>query len=378
MCAWVKIFCIPLLCMSFSSKVVKTRSSSLKLLSMLNFQESELVNLFDNVRSSVVYVSKLGLAFDPLLLNVNEVASQSGSGFVWDEDHVVTNFHVVGSATSELQVTFLDNDGIRYACKAKVRGVDEDKDIAVLKLSDAISNCKPVLLGNSSDLRVGQFVIAIGSPYGLDHSLSTGVISGLGRQIQSSSRRPIFNMIQTDAAINPGNSGGPLMSSSGRLIGMNTAIYSPSGAFSGIGFAIPVDTLKAVVSILIREGKTMRPVTGIRYVGGDQVKSLGIFGGILITSVDAGSPAFQAGLRGISRSQFLAPIALGDIIVAVEGRTVRTEADFLMIMDGRFPGETLELTILRSISSSSSLPVARSTSEQFKNAVELKIKLRLK
>ena len=164
------------------------------------------------------------------------------TGFVWDTNgHIVTNYHVLGPTISDVLITFLNDDGSRNSWRARVRGVDADKDIAVLKLYDESDNKKlltkdsvrPIQLGVSKNLRVGQFAIAIGNPFGLDQTLTTGIVSGLGRQVASPTRKPIYNMIQTDAAINPGNSGGPLLDSSGSVIGMNTAIYSTSGASAG-------------------------------------------------------------------------------------------------------------------------------------------------
>ena len=300
---------------------------------LLNEQENAMISLFERVRPSVVYISTFLQAFNPLQLNVMEVPNQTGSGFVWDAfGHVVTNYHVVGpsAVNSDVQITFLNDDGFRETWRAKVRGVDADKDIAVLKLTEDTTDrrgregaarraIRPVPLGASKSLRVGQLAIAIGNPFGLDQTLTTGVVSGLGRQVMSPTRKPIYNMIQTDAAIKPGNSGGPLLDSSGQVIGMNTAIYSTSGASAGIGFAIPIDTMKVVVETIIRDGKVTRPATGIVfYTGPYQAQSLGVDRGLVVVSVAPGSPAANAGIRGISRSSF-SSMALGDIVIAVNG-----------------------------------------------------------
>jgi len=387
---------------------------------LLNEQENAMISLFERVRPSVVYISTFLQAFNPLQLNVMEVPNQTGSGFVWDAfGHVVTNYHVIGptALTSDVQITFLNDDGCRETWRAKVRGVDADKDIAVLKLTEDTTDrrgresmarraIRPVPLGVSKSLRVGQLAIAIGNPFGLDQTLTTGVVSGLGRQVMSPTRKPIYNMIQTDAAINPGNSGGPLLDSSGQVIGMNTAIYSTSGASAGIGFAIPIDTMKVVVETIIRDGKVTRPSTGIVfYTGPYQAQSLGVDRGLVVVSVAPGSPGANAGIRGISRSSF-SSMALGDIVIAVNGVRVdryvrpphslsalslypahsltspavtlaprrlafRSEADFLRAIDGSLVGDTITLGVLRYIEDGSR------RAEGARRAVETTLKLKL-
>ena len=354
----------------------------------LTEQENAMIRLFDRVRPSVVFVSTIMQAFNPLQMNVMEVPSQSGSGFVWDVfGHIVTNYHVVGQNANDVLVTFVREDGSREEWRAKVRGVDADKDIAVLKLIDDYeikhtkkSLVKPVRLGTSKRLRVGQLAIAIGNPFGLDQTLTTGVISGLGRQVAATKSRTLVNMIQTDAAINPGNSGGPLLDSSGLVVGMNTAIYSTSGASAGIGFAIPVDTLKAVVEIIIRDGKVNRPNTGIQfYSGPDQAKVLGVERGLVVLSVVPGSAADHAGLRGVTRRDFtFSSFALGDIIVAVNGMRVDSEADFLRAIDEKVVGDTIEMRVLRYIGEVKPASVDYFATEPKKrSAVETTLRLRL-
>ena len=199
-------------------------------------------------------------------MDVTEIPQGTGSGFVWDQDgHIVTNFHVVQEG-DRANVTL--NDGSTYP--ATIVGTTPDKDIAVLKIDAPPQKLLPLPIGQSSNLKVGQKVLAIGNPFGLDQTLTTGVISGLGREIKSVSGRPIHDVIQTDASINPGNSGGPLLDSSGRLIGINTAIYSPSGANAGIGFAVPVDTVNQIVPQLMKFGKITRPGLGISILA-DQI-----------------------------------------------------------------------------------------------------------
>ncbi|GJD11153.1 Protease Do-like 1, chloroplastic [Galdieria sulphuraria] len=247
-----------------------------------------------------------------------ELPAGQGSGFIWDTDgHIVTNFHVIRSATSA-KITLYNG----HIYDAKLVGVDPDKDVAVLKIDAPKNELRPIPLGHSSDLIVGQSAYAIGNPFGLDHTLTTGVVSGLGRTMRSPTGKPISNVIQTDAAINPGNSGGTLLDSSGRLIGMNTSIYSPSGASAGVGFAIPVDTLKPIVSSLIKYGKVIRPVIGISYLDGTQSSALGIDRGVLVLDVQRGSPAEKAGLRG-------------------------NEGDLFQILEEKKPGQTIRLKVDR-------------------------------
>eukprot|EP00607_Mallomonas_marina_P006401 CAMPEP_0182426036 /NCGR_PEP_ID=MMETSP1167-20130531/12520_1 /TAXON_ID=2988 /ORGANISM="Mallomonas Sp, Strain CCMP3275" /LENGTH=385 /DNA_ID=CAMNT_0024607191 /DNA_START=290 /DNA_END=1447 /DNA_ORIENTATION=+ len=338
--------------------------------------EKQRIHVFDTVRPSVVYISRIQQAYNPVGMNIMDIPAQTGSGFVWDNKHIVTNYHVVGSDKAEVQVTFVDNEGRRDTYKAKVRGVDVDKDVAVLSLvqqQDEVNKVlRPLTMGCSEALRVGQNAMAIGNPFGLDHTLTTGVVSGLGREIVSPGRRPIYNMIQTDAPINPGNSGGPLLDSMGRLIGMNTAIYSTSGASAGIGFAIPVDTLKAVVDIIIKDGKVVRPALGIQYLGGNQAKMMGVEKGLLILGVAPRSSAEMAGLRGTTRSFF--SMNLGDIITAVNGKEVLTEADFLKGLDGKKVGDTMELTIIRNLGDRQS---SRKGTTATTNAMELKVHVKL-
>ncbi|MCZ6452167.1 MAG: trypsin-like peptidase domain-containing protein, partial [Deltaproteobacteria bacterium] len=214
----------------------------------LSVEESLTIALFRKASPSVVNITTLTVRRDVFTLNLLEIPEGTGSGFVWDNaGHIVTNYHVIQNA-DVAQVTLADQSTL----KARRIGVAPDKDLAVLQIDVAKSRLRPIPIGSSNNLRVGQKVYAIGNPFGLDQTLTTGVISALGREIESVTRRPIRGVIQTDAAINPGNSGGPLLDSAGRLIGVNTQIFSPSGASVGIGFAIPVDTVNRVVPQLIR------------------------------------------------------------------------------------------------------------------------------
>ena len=227
----------------------------------------------------------------------SKIPRGTGSGFVWDEEgHIVTNYHVVNGADAA-RVILADQSTFNAQ---QVWGYP-DKDIAVLWIDAPKSKLRPILIGSSHDLKVGQIALAIGNPFGLDQTMTTGIVSGLGREIQAANGRPILGAIQTSAAINPGNSGGPLLDSAGRLIGMNTSIISPSGAFAGIGFAIPVDEINQIVPQLIRNGKVVRPRLGIRMAEDQTARQLGVQQGVLIINVEPKSPAAKAGLKGTRR-----------------------------------------------------------------------------
>lgn len=312
----------------------------------LTESETSTIRLFEQNTPSVVFLSTYIQRIDAYNLNVMELAAGEGSGFVWDTaGHIVTNYHVIRGA-SKAEVTMRDKDGKLTSYVATVRGADPDKDVAVLTIDSSKAALRPISLGNSNDLRVGQSVLAIGNPFGLDHTLTTGVISGLGREVRSPSNRPISNVIQTDAAINPGNSGGPLLDSAGRLIGMNTAIYSPSGASAGIGFAIPVDTLKYEVETLIREGRVIRPVIGLTYLDASQAKLLGVSRGVLVLFAPEGSPAAAAGIRGTSKGPD-GSINLGDTIVAIDDYQINTEADLFRAVESHQVGDRISIKLLR-------------------------------
>ena len=221
--------------------------------------ERQTIELFEASSPSVVYITTVRVGRDRFSRNLLEIPQGTGTGFVWDDrGHVVTNFHVLHGA--QIARVTLDD---QTTWEAKLVGVSPDKDLAVLQIEAPTEALHAIPIGTSGDLKVGQKVLAIGNPFGLDHTLTTGVISGLGREIKSVAGRPIQNVIQTDAAINPGNSGGPLLDSAGRLIGVNTMIYSPSGAYAGVGFAVPADTVNRIVPKLIVYGKIVRPGLGV-------------------------------------------------------------------------------------------------------------------
>lgn len=364
-------------------------------------EEQLTIEIFKRSTPSVVNVTNLAIKRDAFTMNMLELPQGQGSGFVWDTaGHVVTNYHVVMDA-SDIKVTFAG--GEEYS--AKVVGVDQDKDIAVLQVGpigpaaegapgdgstkpqQLVNGAAPTnpngssssgsgsgsgtgaagaaatvparpmpaidvpplsLCSSSADIVVGQKVFAIGNPFGLDHTLTTGVVSGTGREIQSISGRPIQDVIQTDAAINPGNSGGPLLDSGGCLIGINTAIYSPTGANNGVGFAIPVDIVKSSVAQIIAYGKVTRPMLGISFAPDQSSEALGIKG-ILVLSAREGGPAFKAGLKGSSRDEY-GRLVLGDIITAVNGVKMKSSSDLYRILDKCQVGDQLTMQILRDTS----------------------------
>ncbi|MGH2570608.1 MAG: S1C family serine protease [bacterium] len=303
--------------------------------------EQATIELFQRASPSVVYITSLALARDIFSLNVSEIPRGTGSGFLWDrEGHVITNFHVIQGA-SGARVSLADNT----TWDAQLVGSAPDQDLAVLLIQAPHESQQPLAVGTSADLQVGQKVFAIGNPFGLDQTLTTGIISALGREITAATGRSIRGVIQTDAAINPGNSGGPLLDSAGRLIGMNTAIYSPSGASAGVGFAVPVDTINRIVPQLLRHGRVIRPALGIQVADDSTVRRLGVHG-VLIVDVTEGSGADAAGLRGTRRDQS-GMLVLGDVITAVGGDAVESMDDLLDALEKREPGDRVEVTIVR-------------------------------
>ncbi|KAA8495633.1 Protease Do-like 1, chloroplastic [Porphyridium purpureum] len=304
--------------------------------------ERSTIELFQRCKPSVVNITTFQNGRTPMSTNIMEIPQGQGSGFVWDEQgHVVTNFHVI-RAGSGAKIMLDDNS----VYPAELVGYDADKDVAVLRMAARKDEIVPIAKGNSAALQVGQTVFAIGNPFGLDHSLSRGIVSGLGRTMRSPTGKPISNVIQTDAAINPGNSGGPLLDSGGKLIGMNTSILSGSGSSSGVGFAIPIDTLRAVVDELITHGKVVRPVIGISYLDSSQAKAFGIDSGVLILDVPANSNAEKAGLKGTSRGPFGA-IEFGDVIVSLDGDKIRSEGDLFRALEQKKVGQDVELKVKR-------------------------------
>lgn len=292
--------------------------------------------LFANVAPSVAYI--FTEVTPSSLFGAKESRGGAGSGFIWDRaGHVVTNFHVIQGA-SRVGVRLDTGEVI----EAKVIGVAPDYDLAVVRLGVNRARLRPISIGTSADLKVGQMVFAIGNPFGLSRTLTTGIISALNRRLPTATGREIVGVIQTDAAINPGNSGGPLLDSSGRLIGVNTAIISGSGTSAGIGFAVPVDIVNWVVPQLIRRGKVPRPGIGIATADEATAARLGIVG-LVIVEVVPGSAAARAGLKGID----LRAERLGDIITHVDGKPVQTIAEFATALTKAGIGNNVTLTVVR-------------------------------
>lgn len=294
--------------------------------------EKSTIELFERVAPSVVQVVSLS-GEDTAITGVG-----SGSGFVWDgAGHIVTNNHVVEKAR-KIAVRLASGS----VSEAELVGRAENYDLAVLRLKSTSAMPPPVAIGSSRDLKVGQAAFVIGNPFGLDQTLTTGIISALKRRLPTSGGREIAGVIQTDAAVNPGNSGGPLLDSAGRLIGVTTAIISPSGAYAGIGFAIPVDVVNRIVPELIRSGRVPVPGIGVLVADESEAARLGV-SGVIVAQVIPGSPAERAGLQGINRRTG----AIGDIITAVDGEPVHRLADLTDELERVGVGNTVSLTLRR-------------------------------
>ena len=307
----------------------------------LGADERATMAVFERATKSVVFIANTAIQRDFWSFDILEIPQGSGSGFLWNKQgHIVTNFHVIYGANA-IKVTLAD----RTEHQAKVVGADPDHDLAVLQIQAPDATLEPLAVGSSQDLRVGQKVLAIGNPFGLDHTLTTGVVSALGRTIKSMSNRTIEGVVQTDAAINPGNSGGPLLDSAGRLIGVNTQIISPSGAYAGIGFAVPVDTVNRIVPELIKHGKLIRPGLGVSLVPDAMARRWGIKG-LVIGKVSHGGAAERAGLKG-ARETASGRIELGDIVVAVDGKSVTTIDELMDVLEHHKVGDQVTLEILR-------------------------------
>lgn len=307
--------------------------------------EENNIDVFKSASPSVVYITNSRMVRRSFFaLNPQEIPQGSGSGFVWDKrGYIVTNFHVIQNAS---RVTVTLQDGTAW--QARVVGAEPDKDLAVLHIEAPAGQLTPVALGDSSLLEVGRKVIAIGNPFGLDTTMTVGVVSALGREINSVTRRQIRDVIQTDAAINPGNSGGPLLNSLGQLVGVNTAIYSPSGASSGIGFAIPVNTVKKIVPELIEFGQVQTPTLGISLFPpqyADYYRNRWRIDGVIVLDVLQGSSPEREGMRGLTETN--QGIVLGDVIVEVDGVAVANEDDLLTVLESKEAGDTVEVITLR-------------------------------
>lgn len=313
----------------------------------LTADEETNIRIYREYGPSVVNITTTTVSYDFFYNPTPEKGS--GSGVIIDmHGNIITNYHVVQDAR-RLEVTLFD--GSKYT--ARLVGTDPSNDLAVIRIDAPREKLKPVVWGDSSDLKVGQKVLAIGNPFGLDRTLTVGIISSLGRTIKAVDGRLIRGIIQTDAAINPGNSGGPLLDNDGRMIGVTTAIFSPVGTNIGLGFAIPVDTVKDVAAQLVEKGYVSRPWLGIsgQNVDGSLARVMGLGSeGVLIADVYRGSPAHKAGLRGGERYVRLGNLLLatgGDLILALGGKRVRSLDDLDEALEGFEVGDWVELEILR-------------------------------
>jgi S1-C subfamily serine protease len=300
------------------------------------------IELFRKASPSVVHITSLAAQRDLFSMNVQQVPSGTGTGFVWDDrGHIVTNFHVIQDANGA-KVTLADQSSY----DATLVGAFPDRDLAVLRIEAPKAKLPPIAVGASRDLLVGQRVYAIGNPFGLDQTLTTGIISALNREIESFNQRTIRGVIQTDAAINPGNSGGPLLDSAGRMVGINTQIASPSGASAGIGFAIPVDEVNRIVPRLIRDGRFARPTLGVSAAPPALAEALKVPRGVVLVQVRPNSPAARAGLQAFHRGNH-GEVVSGDVITAINDEPVADLDDMLGQLESRSPGESVTLTVWR-------------------------------
>lgn len=316
--------------------------------SLLEYEKNN-IKIYNRVVPSVVNVSTFQKE-RTWEYGMVEVPRGAGSGIVWDSDgHIITNFHVVANALRRrrrgamVTVSFFMN---KAQYEAEYVGGAPNKDIAVIKLKKRPPRLIPIQLGTSFGLQVGQAAIAIGNPFGLDHTMTSGIISATGRQFRSIGGANIRNAIQTDADINPGNSGGPLVDTSGKLIGMNTMIVSRSGSSAGLGFAIPVDTIKRIVTEIIRYGEVKRPGLGITLVPNHIKGQFEIKKGIVVGSVQRGGPAEVAGIRGMKQDGW-GRIYLGDVITKIDNREVNSFDDVYHVLENYKIGQKVSITYIR-------------------------------
>jgi len=322
---------------NFVEKVTEKEKSPIEPPTDYN-SESQVIELFEKAAPSVVFITSTGFTQSYWSLDVTEIPKGSGSGFMWDKKgHIVTNYHVIEGG-EKFSVTLSDQSSY----KATVVGIAPSQDLALLKIEAPANKLESIPVISSSELKVGQFAFAIGNPFGFDQTLTTGVISALGREITANNGRKIYDVIQTDASINPGNSGGPLLNSSGKLIGVNTAIYSPSGAYSGIGFSIPSNIVKRVIPDLIAYGEIKRPIVGVSLLP----EGYNIGEGAMVSKVFPNSPAQKVGLQGIKRSRN-GQLLAGDLIKEVNGINVKSNNEFIETIEKYQPDDIVTLSYLR-------------------------------
>ena len=337
----ISVACLAALMLQWQSPQLSAQEAP-DYLSFSTDDEANTTEVFQRASPAVVFVTSSELRRQRFTRNVMEIPRGAGSGFVWDANSglVVTNYHVVAGA-DRLAITLADEASFQ----AEVVGLAPERDLAVLRMIDPPDNLTELPLGDSSELSVGRKVMAIGNPFGLDTTLTVGVVSALDREIQSPSNRTIRGVIQTDAAINPGNSGGPLLNSLGQLVGVNTAIYSPSGGSAGIGFAIPVNTVIEVVPQLIAFGKIMRPVLGVELASDRWLRRYRVEG-VPIVRTYRGFPAETAGMVGARRGS-RGEIILGDVITEIDGERVANNDEFLSAMEKHRVGDTIDIVTKR-------------------------------
>ena len=338
---WLRIACLAAALLPWQPEPLSAQEAP-DYLSFSTDDEANTTKVFQRASPAVVFVTSSELRRQRFTRNVMEIPRGAGSGFVWDAEAglVVTNYHVVAGA-DRLAITLADEQSFQ----AEVVGLAPERDLAVLRLTEPPDDLTELPLGNSSELSVGRKVMAIGNPFGLDTTLTVAVVSALDREIQSPSNRSIRGVIQTDAAINPGNSGGPLLNSLGQLVGVNTAIYSPSGGSAGIGFAIPVNTVIEVVPQLIAFGKIMRPVLGVELASDRWLRRYRV-DGVPIVRTYRDFPAERAGMVGARRGS-RGEILLGDVITEIDGERVANNDEFLSAMETHRVGDTIDIVTTR-------------------------------
>jgi S1-C subfamily serine protease len=307
----------------------------------LTEDERNTIEIVRKTKNSVVFITNLQYVRNFFYSSDQPVPQGSGSGFVWDDQgHLVTNFHVIEEG--EKFMVSLPN---QKQVEATLVGFERNKDIAVLKLGESVADLTPVAIGTSRNLQVGQKVVAVGNPFGFDHTVTQGIVSALGRSIPGAGGVTIRDMIQTDASINPGNSGGPLLNSSGELIGMNTMIYSPSGASSGLGFAVPVDTVGKIVPQIIQFGKVTGPGLGFSFVRDEYARRAEVKGAVVL-EVPRDAQAYDLGLRGLTRDN-RGRLFIRDVVVGIDEMKVGSYDDLYNAFDGYKIGDTVTLSVDR-------------------------------